>query len=450
MDIQLNPTVKQGVAWIKLLDKQTRFVVFGGGGGGGKSWLGCEWLISMCLQYPRTKWFIGREELKRLLSSTYMTFLKVCSQHKISKDTWRLNGQYGYIEFNNGSRIDLLDLKYLPSDPLYERFGSLEYTGGWIEEAGEIDFKAFDTLKSRIGRQLNKDYNIKSKIFITCNPKKNWLYNIFYINWKNKTLAEDSCFIQSLYNDNPYTAEEYEFNLKSISDTGLRERLMHGNWEYDDDPSKLLEYDEIIDLWNNTHVKSEGEKYLTVDVARFGRDKTVIVYWHGLVIKTIYSYGKTSITEVVHLIKDLCQKHEVATRRVIVDEDGIGGGVVDSLSTCKGFVNNSKAFPDETGTSNYANLKTQCYFKLVELIKKSQIYIEDDNVQFKDYLVQELEQLKRKDIDKDQKVRIIDKETIKENIGRSPDYSDAVMLRMLDVVQNTETFLLEDEEGTIF
>lgn len=46
--------------------------------------------------------------------------------------TITLTGKDNFIELGNGSRIDLLDLQYQPRDPLYERFGSLEYTGGWI------------------------------------------------------------------------------------------------------------------------------------------------------------------------------------------------------------------------------------------------------------------------------------------------------------------------------
>ena len=33
---------------------------------------------------------------------------KVCSYHKIPEGDWKLNGQYNYIEFFNGSKIDLL------------------------------------------------------------------------------------------------------------------------------------------------------------------------------------------------------------------------------------------------------------------------------------------------------------------------------------------------------
>ncbi len=108
IDFDINPTIKQGVAWIRLLDKKTKFILFGGGAGGGKSWLGCEWLIFNCLKYPGTKWFIGREELKRIMISSYVTFIKVCKFHNIPEGTWKLNGQYNYIEFYNGSRIDLL------------------------------------------------------------------------------------------------------------------------------------------------------------------------------------------------------------------------------------------------------------------------------------------------------------------------------------------------------
>jgi len=45
-------------------------------------------------------------------------------------------------------------------------------------------------------------------------------------------------------------------------------------------------------------------------------------------------------------------------------------------------------------------------------------------------MTKELEQVKRDKIDSDGKLQIIPKDKVKELIGRSPDYSDALMMRM--------------------
>ena len=49
---------------------------------------------------------------------------------------------------------------------------------------------------------------------------------------------------------------------------------------------------------------------------------------------------------------------------------------------------------------------------------------------FKEMLIEELEAIKSKDIDKDTKLKVVSKEDIKEEIGRSPDFSDTAMMRM--------------------
>ena len=175
------------------------------------------------------------------MQSTFITFHKVLAHHGISKDQWRLDGKYNYLEnLVNGSRIDLLDVSHMPSDPLYERLGSLEYTNGDVEEAAEVPFEAFDVLKSRVGRHRNEEFGLLPKIGLTCNPSKKWLYRVFYKPWKENSLPIEYAFIQSLYNDNPFTAEEYGKQLNEISDQDQKERLMFGNWEYDEDRKSVV------------------------------------------------------------------------------------------------------------------------------------------------------------------------------------------------------------------
>ena len=435
----LKPSPKQHQAWTKLLDSTTEFIVFGGSAYGGKSWLGCEWLMTNCYKYPGSKWFIGREELKRIMSSTYQTWIKVCQYHKIPPTDWHLNGQYNYIEFTNGSRIDLLDLKYLPTDPLYERFGSTEYTGGWIEEAGEVDFGAFDVLKTRKNRWRNVEYGVLGKILITCNPKKNWLYQLIWKPWKQNTLGKEYCFIQSLPTDNTHGDPQYVAQLSGITDMVQKQRLLFGNWEYEDDPSTLCAYDAIVDLFTNTI--EPGPRAMTVDVARLGKDTTTVKIWEGLSVSALLVRQKQLVNETAKWVDSLSVQWSIPRSRIVVDEDGVGGGVVDLLPGCKGFVANSSPLPLPDGVKdkdglpikpNFKNLKSQCGFMLAEKVNSRALAIKAEMTQKqKDELIQELEQLKGKDIDKDGKRQLMPKDEIKEVIGRSPDKLDCLIMRML-------------------
>ena len=422
MEINIRPTLKQHLAW-KALNHCIE-VFLGGGAGGGKSWWLCETRLVNCYRYPGYKSFIAREELKRLMASTYVTWSKVCKHHKIPPSDWKLNGQYNYIEFKNGSRIDLLDAKYLPSDPLYERFGSTEYSDGAIEECGEIHPLAYDVLKTRINRHLNKELGIKSTMARTGNPKRNWTYSTFYIPFKNKTLPENIAFIQSLYNDNPHTAEKYGEQLSRIRDKSTKERLMFGNWEYEDDPTALIDYDNIEAIFTNDHLERQpNEHYIICDVARYGSDRAIITVWQGMKIVDVVIYKTSSTVEIQKTIQALRAKYKVPLHNVLIDDDGVGGGVTDNLNAT-GFVNNSK--PND---KNYKNLKSECGYKLADKIKD--IYVEyilpDKEIEM---IKDELGMLKTYDSDKDGKLRILPKEKIKEKLGRSPDWLDIFIMRM--------------------
>ena len=68
-----------------------------------------------------------------------------------------------------------------------------------------------------------------------------------------------------------------------------------------------------------------------------------------------------------------------------------------------------------------------------------QIYIECElPIAEKDMIIQELGQLKTYDADKDGKLRILPKEKIKDNIGRSPDWLDVFIMLMFFYVTKTK------------
>ena len=416
---------KQENAIYYLKDSTTKELIYGGAAGGGKSALGVLWLIEQCQAYPGTRWLMGRSKLKALKETTLNTFFELTTDLKLS-DQYNYNGQAGVIYWNNGSEILLKDLYSYPSDPNFDSLGSLEVTGAFIDECNQVTYKAWQIVKSRIRYKLKK-YNIHPKLLGTCNPSKNWVYAQFYLKDKNGTIDNDKKFIQSLPTDNPNLPKSYLESLLSL-DENSKQRLYYGNWEYDNDPAKLIDFEKIQNIFTNSFIE-DGEKYISADIARFGSDKMVIFVWSGFKVIDMMTMGKSSITEIVQLIRDLAYKHKVPLTNIIADEDGVGGGVVDMLN-CKGFVNNSKAMLVENQIVQYQNLKTQCYFKLAEMIQAGLIYVDCNESTIIDDITKELEQVKRDKIDSDGKLCIVSKEAVKKLIGRSPDYSDALMMRM--------------------
>lgn len=398
----------------------------GANAGGGKSALGILWLIEQCQNYPGTRWLMGRAKLKALKETTLNTFFELTSKLELSNQ-FNYNSQSGIITWNNKSEILLKDLFLYPADPNFDSLGSLEITGAFVDECNQISYKAWQILKSRIRYKLN-EYNLIPKLLGTCNPSKNWVYNQFYLKDKNNTIEIDKKFIQALPKDNPHLPASYLESLLTL-DESSRQRLYFGNWEYDNDPSKLIDFEKIQNGFTNEFAEG-GQMYISADVARFGSDKMVICVWSGFKVIDIISLNKSSIVEIAQLIRELSTKYQVPMSNVIIDEDGVGGGVVDMLRGCKGFINNSKPLLVENQVVQYQNLKTQCYFKLAELIQSDKIYINCKEQTIIDEITKELEMVKRDKIDSDGKLQIISKEMVKASIGRSPDYSDALMMRM--------------------
>lgn len=415
--------IKQRLAYNYLRDDVTKFLCYGGAGGGGKSWLGCEWLMQCCHFLPGTRWFAGRNNLKDSRASISVTFVKVAQWHGYG--AYRLTNDG--VEFENGSEIIFLDLTYYPvKDPMYERFGSLEFTGGWIEEAGQVNGLAFSVLQTRIGRHMNDKYGIQGKILITCNPKKNWLYDLFYKPWKENTIKGGYAFVQALVQDNPFATEDYINTLRNTNDKVTKERLYFGNWEYDDDPAVLCGYDAICDLFTNEHVKPSGESSGSADLAMKGRDRFVAGHWKGNVcyikIDQSYSEGKTIEAD----LKRMMIECSIPRSMMVADSDGLGAYLESYLNGIREFHGGNRPINPE-----FDNLKSECAFKLAEMINNRLVRIVCNDAQ-RERIKKELSVLKQAHVDADtRKKGIISKEKMKEILGHSPDYLDMLIMAMV-------------------
>ena len=78
------------------------------------------------------------------------------------------------------------------------------------------------------------------------------------------------------------------------------------------------------------------------------------------------------------------------------------------------------------------------------MINKGQIGINTKDTGIKEDIIEELEQVRSKDADKDNKLQILPKDKVKDVIGRSPDYSDAMAMRMYyEIDQNVGKYYVQ-------
>lgn len=423
-------------AW---LDDSITDIVYGGSKGSSKSFTGCSLIFGDAFIYPGTHYFIAREELNDLRKYTIPSILEVFNIWGIPQTAYKYNGQDNYYLLHNGSKVFLLECKRLPSDPEYMRFGSMQMTRGWIEEAGQVTEDAKKNLQASIGRWKNAEYKLTRKLLQTCNPSKNYLYGI-YKKHKQGILEPHIKFIQALPEDNKMLAPGYLDSLHQTFTGTQKQRLLFGNWEYDDSPDCLISYDNILNLFTNIQVRVENsEKFITADVARLGSDKATVGVWEGWELIDLVEFDVSLTTELQGAILTLKTKHGIKNSNIIADEDGVGGGVVDNLQI-KGFVNNSSPLPDPDNTQtdvngneikeNYQNLKAQCYYRYAARVCRGGVYISCElSEKQKETIIEEHEQIKSYKADMDGKLKIIPKDQVKQNIGHSPDYTDMLMMR---------------------
>ena len=420
IDYNFKPLTRQSEA-LKFLsvDSDVETILYGGAAGGGKTMLGCMWQILRRLKYPGTRSLIGRAKLDTLKKTTMATFFQVAHEIGLKAgEDFIYNQQSHIIKFSNGSEVILADLFLYPSDPMMTDLGGLEITDAFIDEATEITEKAYSIVSSRIRYKLN-EFGLKPKILLTCNPSKGWIYNQFYLPYKNQNLPQHLAFIQALPGDNIHLPDSYVTSLTRLPEAD-RKRLLEGDWEFDNSSDRLYMYDELVRCFREP--MNVGEGYITADIARLGKDRTVLCVWRGLSCIDIVVLKQKRQDEVKAEIQRLMNEHSVRLSNVLADADGVGGGLVDSLR-CREFMNGSKAV---RGTQ-YMNLKADCYFRLGELIDKNEITFP---VKWQEDIIKELELVRRVDPDKEGKLRVTSKDTISQRTGGiSPDIADAIMMR---------------------
>lgn len=425
-----------------LNDPTTTYIGYGGAARGGKSAIISIDSLFCAYAYPECANLIGRKNLTTLWETTWKTLLRHLNNFGFKEGVdFKYNGQRHELTFENKSLIIAKNLELKPSDTEATEFGSLEILRAYVDQSEHVSIKIIEKVGERAGSHFTAaQYGLKGKVLEAFNPSGSHVKRRYWTPFKANTEKDTRKFVRALPTDNPgreaiewVKQKEADYNDGTMSLVEYQKQIK-GNFDYDDDPNVLCSYDKIISLFKNNHLSKEGDRFITADIARLGSDKAIIAVWYGWVIVEFVVFDVSKTTDIQSAIKALRIKHQIPNIHCIADEDGVGGGVVDNLDII-GFVNGSRPIRESVGENKeipeYKNLKTQCGYKLAEKINKFGINIDAElNDSEKQQITEEIDQLRSYKLDDDGKLRLKPKKEIKEDLGRSPDWLDTLLMRI--------------------
>jgi hypothetical protein len=429
-------TTKQIEALRLINDDKTTNIGYGGSARSGKSIIECTTIIFDCFAYGGIAWGLARKQLTTLKRTVLLTLFNQLNFYGLKEgDDYTYNQQLNKISFKNGSDIFLIDTAFQPSDPLNTRFGGFELTRCACDESNETDLSVIEKLFERTGWRLNDKYNLKRKLFECFNPSKNHIYFRFFVPFRDKTESDHQKFIPALPSDNPHpSVREWIEDMMRTADKTTVQRQVYGNFDYDDDPSSLCDFDAVNDIFTNDHVL-KGSEYISADLAMQGRDRFIAGSWSGLICSVDIDKDISTGKEIERDLNNLKTSKKVGNTRIVADADGLGNYLESYIRNIKTFHGGASA----VNSKEYYNIKAECAWKLAELINSRGIKILCSEKQ-RESIMQEISVcLKRDNIDSDGKKKLLSKEEMKQRLGHSPDYLDMLIMRMIFELKNIVT-----------
>lgn len=289
-----------------VLSGKYTFLVFGGAIRGGKTFVALAIAILLCKIYPRSRWTIVRQSLKRLKDNTRPSLDKFLEGADVT-----INEQAQTFMFKNGSVI-IFKGENFDRDKTLESFKGHETNGFILEEASETREQTFNKCLERAGSYVIQPEPKAGQpppiIIATCNPTQTWIKPLVYDSWKAGKLPKHVYYLPSYVTDNPHLSKAYVENLKNLP-LYEYEVFVKGNWDI------TLKTQNAF--WHQIDVKKH------INSAPYNPSTTV----HISIDANTMPYCSASIWQIEVESKKVLQINEVAAR----DPNNWAGGLAKEV-----------------------------------------------------------------------------------------------------------------------
>jgi len=411
---------------------RARYPCFLGAWGTGKSMTAIGKVVAECETYPGSLWAVWRKEFEDLKDSTCQDFEKYTGM--------RINSHRN-VDFPNKSRIMFRHLEEL------NNIQNINLSGFWIEQAEELETDdAFFTLFGRLRRKGYPHFGM-----LTANAKgKNWIYKLFKAGglvdavkeamqgspelFPAGARAEDmvEVYEATTWDNQANLSQEFLASLKVLK---AKKPLIYRRFVENSHEESIVTDVIVQALWVEAaqrrvvDINLPVRRCVSIDVARGGSDKSVFyaLEMGGSPGKERFremaweEHETRNTMELVGRAQVFAEKHKTGDSYV-VDEIGVGGGVVDRLLELKKDVVAVNAAAREGVPAGYLNRRAEILGNAGRIFEDGHIQLlpEDDD------LAQQLTWTLWKPMKSNRVLQAQSKDDVREVYGRSPDNADAL------------------------
>lgn len=337
-----------------------------------------------------------------------------------------------HVDFPSGARIDVTHIADQSKEKVLQRFKGRQYDFIYFDEGTGFTWECFTAVYSR-NRGMAK---WTGKVRMTTNPKRNhWLRKFldwyigadgfiiperdgvvryFYINGEtvndvvwgdtkeevyrqckiniDRTLAKFNgksgkatykdmiksfTFYEGKMSGNKAILDSNSGYVGSVAVMGGREAQanLEGNWNVDTDEdfdAPISNTDANQCFLNDPQINND--KWVTCDLADTGTDNFLCLAWNGFHVFDYLILKQTTPRQNAERLEMFAQQHDISNSHIIYD--AIRGTYInDYIPEAIPFISNHAPI-GMYGRMAY-NLKSECYMRLVEAIKRQYISFED-------------------------------------------------------------------------
>ncbi len=390
--------------------------------GTGKTLSAAMAMLSVAISFPDSLVVVARKNLTELKRGTLLSFHEAA--HEMNFTQFNENRQELTWTLDNGSMLMFLELDHT-KDRQFSKIKSINATAAMIDEADGVIEEAHIALFSRTGRR-NKN-GAPAFILNTCNPNEAWIKDRAYNPWHEPELYGKLPAEIAVIEFDPvdsFLGADYYMRFENMPESWKR-RYLWNDWNYGDDDASLFKYRHM----DRQHVKTIAPalRYAGDDVARSGKDKSVIAMWEGNTLVDIKIVKDRD--DVIDTAEQATFLHDYATENVIgyqniaVDAVGIGVGVVDGAKAHDMYVFEYMSGAAVDGP--YNNLRSYVAYQLARDLEAGVAFLYEGCPFLSEF---KKEATMHNYETKDKMFVLESKDKVKERLGHSPDIFDAVLM----------------------